>query len=73
MMTDLQILTEKYKKTVTQLEGQIAEIRRKMDIVAEASRLLEEEGLVSDVAGAQDYATCCNLSGMEEPFLQDRG
>jgi hypothetical protein len=71
-MTDLQVLMGKYEKTITQLEAQIAGVRRKMDIVAEASLLLEEEGLTADAARAHEYASCCNLSGTEEPFIQNR-
>jgi hypothetical protein len=44
-----------------------------MDIVTEASLLLEEEGLASNAAGVQEYSSCCNLSGTEEPFMQGRG
>jgi hypothetical protein len=72
-MTDLHVLTEKYTKTITQLEAQIAEVRRKMDIVTEALLLLEEEGLAEGAASAHDYSSCCNLSGIEEPFSQNRG
>jgi hypothetical protein len=72
-MTDLQVLMGKYEKTITQLEAQIVEVRRKMDIVTEASLLLEEEGLASNAAGVQEYSSCCNLSGTEEPFMQGRG
>jgi hypothetical protein len=72
-MTDLQVLMGKYEKTITQLEAQIVEVRRKMDIVTEASLLLEEEGLASNAASVQEYSSCCNLSGTEEPFMQNRG
>jgi hypothetical protein len=72
-MTDLQVLMGKYETTIAQLEAQIVEVRRKMDIVTEASLLLEEEGLASNAASMNDYASCCNLSGTEEPFLQRRG
>jgi uncharacterized protein YbgA (DUF1722 family) len=43
MMTDLQRLTEKYRKEITQLEAHIAELKRKQNILVQASRLLEEE------------------------------
>jgi hypothetical protein len=42
MMPDLQRLIEKYKKEITQLEAQVKDVKRKHDILAEASRLLEE-------------------------------
>lgn len=67
-MTDLQVLMGKYEKTITQLEAQIAEIRRKMDIVTEASLLLEEEGLASKAASVPEYSLGSNLSGTEEPY-----
>ena len=72
-MTDLQMLIERYKKNVAQLEAQIVEIRRKMDIVTETSRLLEEEGLGVALSGTSEYSSCCDLSGIEEPFIQNRG
>jgi hypothetical protein len=68
-MTELQVLMGKYEKTITQLEAQIVEIRRKMDIVTEVSLLLEEEGLASNAASMHEYSSCCNLSGPEEPFM----
>jgi tetratricopeptide (TPR) repeat protein len=42
---DLQRLIEKYRKGIIQLEAQVEEVKHKLDIVVEASRLLEEEGL----------------------------
>ena len=42
---DLQRLIEKYRKEITQLEAQVEEVKHKHDILLEASRLLEEEGL----------------------------
>ncbi|HVN23170.1 MAG TPA: hypothetical protein VMT71_04325 [Syntrophorhabdales bacterium] len=72
-MTDLHLLIERYKKNITQLEAQIADLRRKLDVVTEASRLLEEEGLLAPAADTSDYASCCNLSGPEEPFIRNRG
>jgi len=42
---DLQRLIEKYKKEITQLEAQVEEVKHKHNILLEASRLLEEEGL----------------------------
>jgi hypothetical protein len=45
MMTDLQRLTEKYRKEITQLEARLGGVKSKYDILVEASRLLEEEGL----------------------------
>ena len=45
MITDLQRLIEKYKKETAQLEADVEEVKRKHDILLEASRLLEEEAL----------------------------
>ena len=42
---DLQRLIEKYRKEITQLEAQVEEVKRRHDILVEASRLLEEEVL----------------------------
>jgi tetratricopeptide (TPR) repeat protein len=42
---DLQRLIEKCRKEITQLEAQVKEVKHKHDILLEASRLLEEEGL----------------------------
>ncbi len=44
-MSGLTLLTEKYTNQLTELENKMAELKRKMETVAEASRLLEEEGL----------------------------
>ncbi len=41
-MTDLQRLIEKYEKRMAELEAQIEEVKRKHDILVEASRLLKE-------------------------------
>jgi hypothetical protein len=71
-MTDLELLTEKYRKKITELEAEITELRRKMDIVVEVSLLLEEEGLISNVASSE-YSSCCDLSGTEEPFMPSKG
>jgi uncharacterized protein YjbI with pentapeptide repeats len=48
-MTDLQQLIEKYQRRMADLEAQIAALRRKHDILVEASRLLEEEPHTPDV------------------------
>ncbi|MGD0238480.1 MAG: hypothetical protein ABSC55_28580 [Syntrophorhabdales bacterium] len=45
MITDLQQLIERYRKEITQLEAQVEKVKHKHDILVEASRLLEEEGL----------------------------
>jgi hypothetical protein len=45
MMPDLQRLIEKYKKEIAQLEAHVEEVKRKHDILAEASRLLQEAAL----------------------------
>jgi len=44
-MSGLQSLRERYVAQLKELEIRIAEIRHKLGIVTEASRLLEEEGL----------------------------
>lgn len=44
-MSGLTLLTEKYTTQLSELENTMAELRRKLETVAEASRLLEEEGL----------------------------
>ena len=44
-MNDLQRLIEKYEKRIAELEAQIGALIRKRDILVEAARLLEEEGL----------------------------
>ena len=72
-MTDLQMLIDRYKKNVAQLESQIEEIRRKLGIATEASRLLEEEGFGAAPAGTSEYTSCCNLSSMDESFMRSRG
>lgn len=47
-MTGLNLLIEKYETRLTELETQVAEIKRKLETVTEASRLLSEEGLSED-------------------------
>jgi hypothetical protein len=47
-MSSLQLLTEKYVNQLKELEASMAEVRRKLEIVMEASRLLEEEGFSED-------------------------
>jgi hypothetical protein len=72
-MTDLQMLIDRYKKNVAQFEAQIEEIKRKLTIATEASRLLEEEGLGAALTGMTEHSSCCNLSGMDEPLMRSRG
>jgi hypothetical protein len=50
MMSGLHLLTEKYVTQLKELETRMTEIKHKLEIVMEASRLLEEEGLVEDGA-----------------------
>jgi hypothetical protein len=47
-MSSLQLLTEKYVNQLKELEASMAEVKRKLEIVMEASRLLTEEGLSED-------------------------
>jgi hypothetical protein len=47
-MTGLSLLMEKYETRLKEFEAQMAEIKRKLEIVTEASRLLKEEGLSED-------------------------
>ena len=47
-MVSLQLLTEKYVNQLKELEASVAEVKRKLEVVMEASRLLEEEGLSED-------------------------
>ena len=49
-MSGLTLLTEKYATQLTQLENTMTELKRKLETVAEASRLLEEEGLSEEEA-----------------------
>jgi len=44
----LKMLTEKYATQLKELETRMTEVKRKLEIVKEASRLLEEEGLSED-------------------------
>ena len=46
LMDDLQRLIQKYEKEIAQLQAHVGEIKHKLDIMVEASRLLEEEVLV---------------------------
>lgn len=47
-MSSLQLLTEKYITQLKALETQMADVKHKLEIVTEASRFLEEEGLSED-------------------------
>ena len=47
-MSGLQLLTEKYVARLKELEAQLADVKHKLEIVMEASRLLKEEGLSED-------------------------
>jgi hypothetical protein len=44
-ITNLDWLIEKYEKRMTELETEIGLLRRNRNVLLEASRLLEEEGL----------------------------
>jgi hypothetical protein len=44
----LQLLAEKYVTQIKELETRIADAKHKVEVVTEASRLLEEEGLSDD-------------------------
>ena len=45
IMTSLQSLIDRYTDKLAQLEMQVSDVKHKLNIVMEASRLLEEEGL----------------------------
>jgi hypothetical protein len=45
-MINLQFLIDRYKKRLEELETQVSDVKRKLNIAIEASRLLEEEGLL---------------------------
>jgi hypothetical protein len=47
-MSGLQLLTEKYVTQLKELETRMGEVKRKLETVMEASRLLAEEGLSED-------------------------
>jgi hypothetical protein len=47
-MTSLNLLIEKYETRLKELETAMAEVKRKLEVVIEASRLLTEEGLSED-------------------------
>jgi hypothetical protein len=47
-MSNLHTLTEKYMAQVKELETQLADVRHKLEVVMEASRLLAEEGFSDD-------------------------
>jgi hypothetical protein len=47
-MSGLQSLTEKYVAELKELETRMKDVKRKLETVMEASRLLEEEGLSED-------------------------
>jgi hypothetical protein len=49
-MSGLTLLTEKYTTQLTELENKMTELKRKLETVAEAARLLEEEGLSEEEA-----------------------
>ncbi len=44
-MSGLQSLIERYGGQLKELEARMADVNRKLEIVTETSRLLEEEGL----------------------------
>jgi len=44
-MTNLQSLIDRYMNNLAELETQVSDVKHKLNIVMEASRLLEEEGL----------------------------
>jgi hypothetical protein len=48
MSSGLHLLTEKYVNQLKELETRMADIKHKLEIVMEASRLLDEEGLADD-------------------------
>ncbi len=43
-MSNLHALIERYVGQLKDLENRVAEVKRKLDVVTEAVRLLEEEG-----------------------------
>jgi hypothetical protein len=47
-MSGLNLLVEKYETRLKELEAQMAEVKRKLETVTEALRLLKEEGLSED-------------------------
>jgi hypothetical protein len=47
-MLGLNLLIEKYENRLKELETQVEEVKRKLEVVTEASRLLKEEGLSED-------------------------
>ena len=47
-MTGLSMLMEKYETRLNELETQMTEVKRKLETVVEALRLLKEEGLLED-------------------------
>ena len=53
-MSGLNLLTEKYVTQLKELESRVAEVKRKLETLTEASRLLEEEGLSED--GPQPFS-----------------
>ncbi len=44
-MTGLQLLVERYGTRLRELETRLTETKHRLEIVSEASRLLDEEGL----------------------------
>ena len=44
-MSGLQLLIERYVAQLNELEARMADVNRKLEIITETSRLLEEEGL----------------------------
>jgi len=48
LLSDLQWLIERYAGQLKELEARSADVRRKLEIAVEASRLLEEEELSED-------------------------
>lgn len=47
-MTGLNMLIEKYETRLNELEARMAEVKRKLETVTEALRLLKDEGLLED-------------------------
>lgn len=69
-MTDLQRLIEKYRKEIAQLEARAQEVKHKHDILVEAPRLLEEEGLTPHgMSGLDWFALCTGLIGLVADFV----
>ena len=54
-MSGLQLLTEKYVTLLKELEAQVEDVKHKLEIVMEASRLLEAEGLSEDGGPSFNY------------------